>query len=114
MRHDRFQRPKFVRDLGTNRPQMTGEYEPVEYTTTAAFKAYVKSIESLIKRSGRRGVTTAEIHAALGREHQAWTIEAIRHIADVAESWTILPTRYSIQQHREIRRAPYGAVQVIR
>lgn len=111
MRHNR---PKFVRDLGTDRPQMSGEYEPVEYTATAPFTAYVRAIESLIKRSGRKGVTTAEIHAALGRERQAWTIEAIRHIADVAESWTILPTRYSIQQHRDIRRAPYGAIPVIR
>lgn len=90
------------------------EIEVPEFTETAAFKSYRDAVKKVIERAGKRGVSTADIHAKLGIENRKWTLSAIRNIADVQESWTILPTRYSIQQRRDIRRNKYGAIPAVR
>jgi hypothetical protein len=93
-------------------PPEPREIEVPEFTETPAFRSYVRDIERLIRKSPR-GVTTAAIHAALGKDRQRWTLIAIRHIADVQESWVILPTRYSIAVKR-VKRAPYGAIPAVK
>jgi hypothetical protein len=92
-------------------PLVTHEIEIPDYTESREFKSYVRDVERVIRRSGKRGASTAAIHAALGTEHRAWTLDAVFHIADVMESTTILPTRYSIQTEKRTRTPfRYGAV----
>lgn len=89
------------------------EIEIPDFTESSAFKAYVKAVESVIRRSGRKGISTAGIHAKLGKDKQHWTLTAISFIADVQTSWKILPTLYWIEPKRVIRNA-YGSIPAVR
>lgn len=64
------------------------------YLTTPEFKAYAAAIGEIIDAAGRQGVTTRQIHEALGDDtRRNWTADAIDSLKNIQEIG-VLVTRY--------------------
>ncbi len=76
--------------------------DEIHYSECSWFKEYVKSIKRLMKQL-KRPICTRDVHEALGYEHRAFTILAIKSLDDIEEIGAA-PTRYQFRQ--EPRRIP--------